>query len=127
MNQTFEEWDELNNDFKQLEIDNKTYIQHLDQLTNLQKKCQSHLTHQRYRLDIIQRTLKELEKTKDKEKHKEDEEKIKELESNILKRKAQLHEVEQTLPKPNGIYLKIILGNVNVSILNKEEKYVDFF
>lgn len=39
-----------------------------------------------------------------------------------MKRKAQLYEVEQTLPKPNGRYLKIILGNVNVSILNKEEK-----
>lgn len=47
---------------------------------------------------------------------------IEELENNILKRKAQLNEIEQTLPKPNGTYLKIILGNVNVSILNKEEK-----
>lgn len=51
-----------------------------------------------------------------------DNEKIKELENNILKRKAQLDDIEQTLPKQNGIYLKIILGNVNVSILNKEEK-----
>lgn len=47
---------------------------------------------------------------------------IEELESNILKRKAQLAEIEQTLPKPNGVYLKIILGNVNVSILNRDEK-----
>lgn len=39
-----------------------------------------------------------------------------------MKRKAQLYEMEQTLPKSNGRYLKIILGNVNVSILNKEEK-----
>lgn len=39
-----------------------------------------------------------------------------------MNRKAQLYDIEQTLPKPNGIYLKIILGNVNVSILNKEEK-----
>lgn len=50
------------------------------------------------------------------------EKQVEELENNILKRKAQLYEIEQTLPKPNGIYLKIILGNVNVSILNKEEK-----
>jgi hypothetical protein len=39
-----------------------------------------------------------------------------------MKRKAHLYEIEQTLPKQNGIYLKIILGNVNVSILNKEAK-----
>lgn len=47
---------------------------------------------------------------------------IEEVENNILKRKLQLSEIEQTLPKPNGTYLKIILGNVNVSILNKEDK-----
>lgn len=40
-----------------------------------------------------------------------------------MKRKAQLYEVEQTLPKKNSLYLRIILGNVNVSILNKIEKY----
>lgn len=45
------------------------------------------------------------------------------METNLLKRKAQLYEIEQTLPKPNGVYLKIILGNVNVSILNREEKF----
>lgn len=51
-----------------------------------------------------------------------DHEKLEQIKSNVMKRKAQLYEVEQTLPKPNGVYLKIILGNVNVSILNKQEK-----
>lgn len=49
-------------------------------------------------------------------------ENVEELKNNIMKRKAQLYDIEQTLPKPNGTYLKIILGNVNVSILNREEK-----
>lgn len=52
----------------------------------------------------------------------ENKKEVEELENNILKRRAQINEIEQTLPKPNGTYLKIILGNVNVSILNKEEK-----
>lgn len=51
-----------------------------------------------------------------------DKQRCEELEMGIMKRTAQLEEIEQTLPKPNGTYLKIILGNVNVSILNKEEK-----
>jgi len=42
----------------------------------------------------------------------------------MLKREQQIREIEQTLPKPNGIYLQIILGSVNVSILNKSDKYV---
>ncbi|XP_076278708.1 transmembrane protein 120 homolog isoform X2 [Lasioglossum baleicum] len=41
----------------------------------------------------------------------------------MTKRKQQLHEIEQTLPKPNGTYLQIILGSVNVSILNKSDKF----
>jgi len=49
---------------------------------------------------------------------------IKGLENDLLRRRAQLHEIEQVLPKQNGLYLKIILGNVNVSILNKNDKYV---
>lgn len=46
----------------------------------------------------------------------------KSLSKEMAKRKQQLHEIEQTLPKPNGTYLQIILGNVNVSILNKNDK-----
>lgn len=44
------------------------------------------------------------------------------LNKEMTKREQQLHEIEQTLPKPNGTYLQIILGNVNVSILNKSDK-----
>lgn len=40
----------------------------------------------------------------------------------MQKREEQLHEMEQTLPKSNGTYLSIILGSVNVSILNKNDK-----
>lgn len=49
-------------------------------------------------------------------------ERVANLEKEIMKRKAMLHEIEATLPKQNSLYLKIILGNVNVSILNKNDK-----
>lgn len=52
-------------------------------------------------------------------------EKTAELESvkqGMESRQNQLLELEQCLPKPNGTYLKIILGNVNVSILDKMDK-----
>lgn len=47
-----------------------------------------------------------------------------ELRKSMARREQQLYEIEQTLPKPNGTYLQIILGSVNVSILNKSDKYV---
>lgn len=47
---------------------------------------------------------------------------VQRLWKDINQRRQQLSDIEQSLPKPNGTYLKIILGNVNVSILNKEDK-----
>lgn len=113
----FDEWDELNTDFKELENVNKTYIQKLEEITSHQKKCLDHIKHQRYRLSIISKTLKDLSKNNP------NDQRIIELKNNIMKRKAHLYEIEQTLPRENGTYLKIILGNVNVSILDKEEKF----
>lgn len=89
----------------------------MEELGSFQNNVLKQLTHQKYRLDQISRTLKDLRKkgaSKDQ---------IEQLENDILKRKIQLEGIEQTLPKKNGIYLRIILGNVNVSILNKEDKF----
>ena len=45
------------------------------------------------------------------------------LSKKVDRRLLQLRDIEQTLPRAsNGTYLKIILGNVNVSILNKNDK-----
>jgi len=45
------------------------------------------------------------------------------LKKDILRRKAQLSQMEDSLPRPSGRYLRIILGDINVSILDKDEKY----
>lgn len=37
----------------------------------------------------------------------EDKQRIAELENKLLKRKAQLNEIEQTLPQKNSLYLKV--------------------
>lgn len=44
------------------------------------------------------------------------------LQTDLIRRKAQLYDMENNIPKQSGLYLKIILGNINVSILNKDEK-----
>ncbi|KAJ2949196.1 hypothetical protein O0L34_g6141 [Tuta absoluta] len=112
------EWEDLLADFKRLETVNKQYVGKLEEVGELQGQCLKELNHQRYRLGVINGALKRLEKkglTKD--------ERVANLEKEIMKRKAMLHEIETTLPKQNSLYLKIILGNVNVSILNKNDKF----
>ncbi|KAK5639851.1 hypothetical protein RI129_010662 [Pyrocoelia pectoralis] len=117
----FDEWLELAGDYKELEATNRIYQEKLLELDEYQKQCQKSIAHQRYRMGILAKNLKKLKKQQGS--NDEDKTKIEELETNILKRTAQCFDIEQTLPKQNGIYLKIILGNVNVSILNKEEKF----
>lgn len=42
-----------------------------------------------------------------KSKNPKDVEAVAEIEKNILKRKAQLHEIEQSLPRKSGFYLQV--------------------
>ncbi|KAK3868667.1 hypothetical protein Pcinc_025967 [Petrolisthes cinctipes] len=114
-----EEWETLSNEYRCLEKIHKEYRQKLDELTQLQQKCVKGISHQRYRIGVIKQSLKKL-------KHKDDpdnQERNDLLQTDLIRRKAQLYDMENSIPKPNGTYLKIILGNINVSILNKEEKY----
>ncbi|XP_066997627.2 transmembrane protein 120 homolog isoform X2 [Anabrus simplex] len=45
------------------------------------------------------------------------------LKKKIRDRKEQLSEMEQGLPKQSGLYLSVILGSVNVSMLNTNDKF----
>ncbi|KAL5277692.1 TMEM120B family protein [Megaselia abdita] len=113
------EWDELSNEYTELEETNNKYLELLEQLHSRQQKCFNDIKHQRYRMGQIAssvRQCKPIAKTK------EDKESVADLERKIIKRKAQLHELEQALPRQSGFYLRIILGDVNVSILNRQDK-----
>ncbi|XP_043578411.1 transmembrane protein 120 homolog isoform X1 [Bombus pyrosoma] len=107
------DWNDLAQEYKELEALNKEYLAKLEEVSELQAKCLKGISHQKYRMSIISKSLKQLHAS----------EAQKSLSKEMAKRKQQLHEIEQTLPKPNGTYLQIILGNVNVSILNKNDKF----
>ncbi|TMW44231.1 hypothetical protein DOY81_010689 [Sarcophaga bullata] len=112
------EWDELSREFLDLEDCNRKYIELLEQLHSHQQKCFNEIKHQRYRMNQISASLKQFKNIQSPE----DKEKVAELQKNTIKRKAQLHEIEQSLPAKSGRYLRIILGDVNVSILNRNDK-----
>ncbi|GLV34576.1 uncharacterized protein CBL_09057 [Carabus blaptoides fortunei] len=116
-NSTLQDWNDLGVEFKELEALNRDYQAKLESVGELQSKCLKELNHQRYRMSQISKSIHMLRK-KDQSSAALDD-----LEKDVLKRKALLFNIEQTLPKQNGMYLKIILGNVNVSILNKNDKF----
>ncbi|XP_055615571.1 transmembrane protein 120 homolog [Toxorhynchites rutilus septentrionalis] len=114
------EWGELANEYKTLEATNSSYLDSLENLEQMQEQCTKQIKHQRYQMQNIFKNIKLC--TKNKKLTSEEKDKLAEFEKNILKRKAQLHEIEQGLPQKNSLYLKIILGDVNVSILNRSDK-----
>ena len=48
---------------------------------------------------------------------------IRTLLQDILRRTAQLEQMQEVLPRKSGRYLRGIIGNVDCSILDKNEKY----
>jgi len=111
------DFEDLSDEFRNLAACHKDYVAKLEELGKLQARCMKELTHQRYRLGVMRKTMRKYENNT------EFQDQIKDVDKKITHRKVQLQEMEEALPKKNGLYLRIILGNVNVSILNKDDKF----
>ena len=85
---------------------------------SLQKKVLSGVTHQKYRLGVVRRLVGEVESDT-----KEEKGEVQDLNKDILRRTAQLEQMQEVLPRKSGRYLRGIIGNVDCSILDKNEKY----
>ncbi|KAK6625473.1 hypothetical protein RUM43_005771 [Polyplax serrata] len=115
-----QDWEELMKEFPAFEASSKQYVTKLEELGNLQAQCLREWKHHSYRIGLIAKAVKKLLK----DKKNEENESLKELTKQLEAKQTVLTSIEQTLPKTsNGTYLKIILGNVNVSILNKNDKF----
>ena len=96
-------------------------MQALDKCLSLQKKCLTGVTHQKYRLGVIKKLVGEVEHGSNVTKEEMGE--VSDLQKDILRRSAQLEQMGDTLPRKSGRYLRGIIGNVDCSILDKNEKY----
>ena len=48
---------------------------------------------------------------------------IADLRSKIIQRKLALRDIEESLPRKNDLYLRIILDGINVSFINQEQRF----
>jgi len=112
------DWAELADEYKGLESKHKEYRETLEKLISLQKKCSSGITHQKYRLGVVKKLLNDVKHVSP-----EEQGEVNDLQKDLLRRESQLSQMEETLPRQSGKYLRAILGNVPCSILDKNEKY----
>jgi len=118
MESSIEEWEQLAEEYKNLEGIHNSYCKQLAELHNTQNSIIKQISHQRYRLKQIKTSIKKLHLVDEEEKQEKDY-----LNKDLLRRHAQLTSMETILPKPNDAYLNIVLGSVNVSILNEDRKF----
>uniref|UniRef100_A0A4W5Q6S5 Transmembrane protein 120B n=1 Tax=Hucho hucho TaxID=62062 RepID=A0A4W5Q6S5_9TELE len=106
------EWEEIDQEYQQLQETHKVYRQKLDELTNLQATCSSAISKQRKGLKDLRYSLDEKEM-----------ELIKDIQMQIKDKEHFFFDMEAYLPKKNGLYLNLVLGNVNVTLLSNQAKF----
>ncbi|EMP37104.1 hypothetical protein UY3_05635 [Chelonia mydas] len=97
----------------------KVYRQKLEELNNLQAACSSSIRKQK-------RKLKDLKYSLQRCKHKsstEESDLIQQINTQIKDRQNIFFDMEAYLPKRNGLYLNLVLGNVNVTLLSNQAKF----
>uniref|UniRef100_A0A8C4EW72 Transmembrane protein 120A n=1 Tax=Dicentrarchus labrax TaxID=13489 RepID=A0A8C4EW72_DICLA len=102
-----------------LQDTHRLYKQKLEEVTKLQDSCSGAISRQRKKLKELTVSLKEsilciFFKEMDA---------IAEIEDSMKDRANAFCEMEAFLPKKNGLYLTLVLGNVNVTLLNKQSKF----
>ncbi|CAB1447786.1 unnamed protein product [Pleuronectes platessa] len=113
------EWEEIDEEHQQLQESHKVYRHKLEELTNLQTTCSSSISKQRKSLKDLRYSLSKCAKTCDEKELKL----IADIKTQIKDKENVFFDMEAYLPKRNGLYLNLVLGNVNVTLLSNQAKF----
>ncbi|XP_076002235.1 transmembrane protein 120A-A-like [Genypterus blacodes] len=119
LNEVLEEWKCLEEDYQRTQETHRMYLQKLDEISKLQSSCSSSISNQRRRLKEMSNLVEKCSRGEAEENAKTME-KIKEK---IKTRPNAFSEMEAFLPTKNGLYLTLVLGNVNVTLMSKQLKF----
>ncbi|XP_018603806.1 transmembrane protein 120B isoform X1 [Scleropages formosus] len=97
----------------------KVYRHKLDELTNLQTICSNSISKLRKRLRELEENLYLCTKPS----NQNEAEDIKSIWKKIKDKQHIFFDMEAYLPKKNGLYLNLVLGNVNVTLLSNQAKF----
>ncbi|XP_067348326.1 ion channel TACAN-like isoform X3 [Channa argus] len=126
LNECLREWEDLEKDYQQIQDTHRLYKQKLEEVTKLQDGCSTAIARHRKKLKELTTSLESCKENHPKPKlSPEDLDAIAEISDSIKDRTNAFSEMEAFLPKKNGLYLTLVLGNVNVTLLNKQSKVLD--
>eukprot|EP00074_Homo_sapiens_P108058 XP_024304619.1 transmembrane protein 120B isoform X1 [Homo sapiens] len=113
------EWHELEGEFQELQETHRIYKQKLEELAALQTLCSSSISKQKKHLKDLKLTLQRCKRHASRE----EAELVQQMAANIKERQDVFFDMEAYLPKKNGLYLNLVLGNVNVTLLSNQAKF----
>ncbi|XP_026313211.1 transmembrane protein 120B isoform X6 [Piliocolobus tephrosceles] len=113
------EWHELEGEFQELQETHRIYKQKLEELAALQTLCSSSISKQKKHLKDLKLTLQRCKRHTSQE----EAELVQQMAANIKERQDIFFDMEAYLPKKNGLYLNLVLGNVNVTLLSNQAKF----
>ncbi|KAM7413154.1 hypothetical protein PAMA_020505 [Pampus argenteus] len=114
-----EEWKCLEKEYQHAQETHRMYLQKLDEISKLQNNCSSSIVSQQRRLKEMSHLVKKCSKGLSEE----DAKSLDEIKQKMKTRSNAFFEMEAFLPKKNGLYLRLVLGNVNVTLLSKQSKF----
>ncbi|XP_054650463.1 ion channel TACAN-like [Dunckerocampus dactyliophorus] len=114
-----QQWVCLEEEYQHAQETHRLYLQKLEEISKLQNSCSRSVSHQRNRLKEISSLVKQCSKGLSGEGAKS----LDQIKEKIKMRPNTLSEMEAFLPKKNGLYLSLVLGNVNVTLLSKQSKF----
>ncbi|XP_062391928.1 ion channel TACAN isoform X2 [Sardina pilchardus] len=119
LGECLQEWGDLEKDYQQIQETHRLYKQKLEEVSKLQDSCSSSIARQRKRLKELSVSLDECRQNGGPGSVSA----IEEIQECMKERPNVFFEMEAFLPKKNGLYLSLVLGNVNVTLLNKHDKF----
>ncbi|KAL0994501.1 hypothetical protein UPYG_G00123080 [Umbra pygmaea] len=114
-----QEWENLEKEYQRVQETHRLYKQKLEEVSKLQDSCSNAIARQRKKLKELTVSLEECKETMSPEEM----EAVDGIQESIKNRPNVFFEMESFLPKTNGLYLSLVLGNVNVTLLNKQSKF----
>ncbi|XP_007563055.1 PREDICTED: transmembrane protein 120A-like [Poecilia mexicana] len=124
LSECFREWEDLEKDYHNIQETHRLYKQKLEEMTKLQSSCSSAIARQRKKLKELSLQLKNCKGQRRTSNLSPELMKfVSAMEESIKDKAHAFFEMEAFLPKKNGLYLTLVLGNINVTLLNKQEKF----
>ncbi|XP_058268121.1 ion channel TACAN isoform X2 [Hemibagrus wyckioides] len=119
LTECLQEWEDLEKDYQQVQETHRLYKQKLEEVSKLQNSCSASILRQKKSLKELSASLEECKQKGSPE----DISTIGWIQESMKERPNVFFEMEAFLPKRNGLYLSLVLGNVNVTLLNKQAKF----